>query len=120
MRRFCIAVCVLAALLAVAVTSASAATPTPTIAPSLAAPGVKPAYEKKAAPGRAEEWARHFWGSAGFGEPYPETPCEGPFGKGGHNETQWACYGGFGANPDVIWQVNIDAYGEQTYHELYG
>lgn len=42
--------------------------------------------------------------------------CTGPYGNGHtHNETQWACYG-FDWNGDFHWQVNVDPWGERTYH----
>lgn len=54
-------------------------------------------------------WAVHFWDS-----PEVTNFCEGPFGNGKtHNETQWACYG---EGSGFLWQVNVDPWGEDTYH----
>lgn len=60
----------------------------------------------------AAEWALYYWGGPVDGE-----YCTGPYGNGKtHDETQWACYG-FDWNGDFYWQVNVDPWGEATYHK---
>jgi hypothetical protein len=112
MRRFCIVVGILVALVAVEAVPVLAST-----APTVTASAIKPAYEKKAAPGRATEWANYYWDGLEDGTAYSYGACEGPF-ENGHGVTQWACYGGFTGDSGLKWQVNIDAYGEPTYHHL--
>ncbi len=57
----------------------------------------------------AYAWAVHFWGT-----PEQAEFCTGPYGNGKtHNETQWACYG---SGRGFLWQVNVDPWGEETYH----
>lgn len=72
-------------------------------------------YEECGGPSAADyayAWAVHFWGES---ERY--VTCDGPYGNGKtHGETQWACYGN-GSN--FSWQVNVDPWGEQTYHVKY-
>jgi hypothetical protein len=75
--------------------------------------GAKPAWTHAAAFGRSWEWARYDW--PGLNIEYPNT-CNGPY-ENGHGKTQWACYGVWEFAES--WQVNIDAYGEQTYHALH-
>jgi len=78
--------------------------------------GAKPAWTKEAAFGRTHEWAVHDWGNAAEW-PYE---CRGPY-ENGHGKTQWACIGNFnnGSEEFEYWQVNIDAYGAQTYATLF-
>lgn len=74
--------------------------------------------------GSAAAWtyANAFWRTrewAEFDENYPSYEpyeCKGPY-ENGHERTQWACKGDYGLNKlgNTKWQVNIDAYGVQTY-----
>ncbi len=73
--------------------------------------GAKPAYTYENAIRRSYEWANYDWG--GLAE--YTTHCTGPY-ENAHGRTQWACYGGY--DYAESWQVNIDAYGEQTYHAV--
>lgn len=106
---------------AYAATSAPEPAPAGSTAPVSTPGGIKPAYNWELVPKRTDEWAKYFWGS---GEGTVEWPyeCRGPVGHGKHNETQWWCYGHISATyyePKRTWQVNIDAYGEETYAEIY-
>jgi hypothetical protein len=57
----------------------------------------------------ATDWAVVFWGS-----PEDGLYCTGPYGNGKtHDETQYACYG---VGEIFEWQVNVDPWGEETYH----
>ncbi len=57
----------------------------------------------------ATDWADALWGP-----PEGGSYCTGPYGNGKtHNETQWACYG---VGSGFAWQVNVDPWGEMTYH----
>ena len=72
----------------------------------------KPAWTKANAFWRTREWAE-------YDEKYPSYEpyeCKGPY-ENGHGVTQWACKGDYGLNKlgNTKWQVNIDAYGEQTW-----
>lgn len=84
-----------------------------------------PPYNWELVPLRTDEWAKYFFGAGeeGEGRGVVEWPyeCRGPVGAGKHNETQWWCYGHVSASliePRRTWQVNIDAYGAQTYHNI--
>lgn len=88
--------------------------------------GIKPDYNWELVPKRTDEWAKYFYGagqeSPGRGEVQWPYECRGPVGHGNHNETQWWCYGHITesyAEPKRTWQVNIDAYGAQTYHNAF-
>lgn len=65
----------------------------------------------------ASAWAQEDWGLT----PYARGGCSGEFGHGHRGSTQWACYGdGRSAGGTVYpWQVNVSAYGNQTYAHLY-
>ncbi len=114
MKRILAIAAALFALAAIEALPASAAptSQSPAFSSSLT---IKPLYEKKAAPQRAKEWAEYDW--KGLGKAVVQSPCQGPY-ENGHGKTQWACFGTFEKYGQYEWQVNIDAYGEQTYHEL--
>jgi hypothetical protein len=93
------------AVLALGGTSASAAsTPAHTIKPYLTYNG---------ALSRAAYLASEDWGRPAEGE-----YCTGPYENVRHH-TQWACYGYFTDGGTGSWQVNVDPYGEQTYHHYF-
>ncbi|MGP0103288.1 MAG: hypothetical protein ACLPUT_16905 [Solirubrobacteraceae bacterium] len=57
-------------------------------------------------------WADDFWGT-----PVEGQYCTGPYGNGHtHKETQWACYGYDWNYGGFHWQINVDPWGEWTYH----
>jgi hypothetical protein len=66
-------------------------------------------------------WWGHYWA----GEDWAWTSlqstnhdyCSGPFGAGHTGSTQWACFGlGTQGGQEYAWQVNVSAFGAQTYH----
>jgi hypothetical protein len=59
---------------------------------------------------RTWEWAQYDYPHNQI--EYP-TECKGPY-ENAHKRTQWACVGVFEFAEH--WQVNIDAYGVQTWH----
>jgi hypothetical protein len=92
----------------VAVLAASAAPAYSAVRPRS---GARPALTYESAIGRSYEWANYDWGARAE----YTTHCTGPY-ENAHGRTQWACYGPY--DYAESWQVNIDAYGEQTYHAI--
>jgi hypothetical protein len=114
MRRLILPAVVLVALAVAGIgTTTASAAPTPS-APSFSAPAslIKPLWTKANAFWRTREWIEYDRSSPSY-EPYE---CHEFSGKT-HGVTQWACYGEmyYSYIEKKYWQVNIDAYGEQTY-----
>lgn len=61
----------------------------------------------------SEAWAEVLWGGTATTE-----YCTGPYGNGKtHGETQWACFGKDSGGGGFRWQINVDPWGELTFHE---
>lgn len=111
MKKSLLSFVVLVAL-AVMALGASTALAAPPTASSPGAGLAKPLWTEGNSYWRSREWIEYDRKSPAY-EPYD---CDGPYGNG-HGVTQWACFGTmvYSFIGNKYWQVNIDAYGEQTY-----
>ena len=116
MKRLVAAFCTVAAFAAIAVAPGS----------SLAAhrvrahaAGIKPLWTEANAPWRTREWAEYLPEHKNGADPsYEPYECKG-FATNEKGVTQWACAGTYSTviKPANYWQVNIDPYGNETYHK---
>lgn len=111
-RKLIVPLAILALMIAGIATTADAATPPPGIfGPAL----IKPDLTNSNAVEIAVSDAYFFWAGQG---PSIYNFCNGPYENVRH-KTQWACYGEMTESrypSSPYWQINLDPYGEVTYH----